>query len=393
MNKKFLALQIAIILFFAAMFFEIIPRPAVEGKRLYTKSFSPSFSEIQEDSPDFIKLSIGMTGLLKADLQGDSLPIIETFKSDTGKTWNAKSAGTLALQQYVQILREKYGEDFLLLSMGGIFQSNLISNPTQDGIFPLWELLQNFHAIHADFEKNSQFNWPEGLPWVASNVYSIGNRSNVISPSVKPYLLLERRGLRILIVSISEADERGLPGRSLTFHRDPVGAFTQIRQSFGKTQPNLIIVLYRGDGLCVSKHTEKGMTWEESASAELECNKNKGPFKFLRRLPPGTVHLLALTDPYNAFGVHSETAILQVGDRGKYIGMVDFFFDKKNKILRKEKTRFHTFIKTCHFFHPETLDCTPTSNYVEQDTPNGAKTKYQKPAFFYGQQIHVPDKK
>ncbi|MBI2519377.1 MAG: hypothetical protein HYV97_03125 [Bdellovibrio sp.] len=382
MNKKFLALQIAVILFFAALVFEIIPRPQVEGKRLYTKSFSPSFIEIQEDSPDFIKLSIGLIGLIKTDLQGDSPAIEEIFKSETGKTWNAQSGGTGVLKQYLQILREKYGEDFLLLSMGGIFQTNNDS-------FPLQELFQNFQAIQTDFEKNPQFIWPEGLPWVASNVYNIGAKSNIIFPSVKPYLLLERRGLRILIVSISEADERGLPGKALTFHRDPVGAFTQIRQSFGKAKPNLIIVLYRGDGLCVSKHTEKEMSWSESASADLECNKNKGPFKFLRRLPPGSVHLLALTDPYNAFGTHSETAIQQVGDRGKYIGMIDFFFDKNTKILRKEKTRFHAFVKTCHYFHPETLDCTPTSNYIEKETP-GKAAKYQKPAFYYGQQIQIP---
>ncbi|HAZ14012.1 MAG TPA: hypothetical protein DCY86_14585 [Bdellovibrionales bacterium] len=384
MNKKFLALQIAVIFFFAALVFELIPRPAVEGKRLYTKSFSPSFAEIQEESPDFIKLSIGLAGLLKTDLEGNSPAIIETFKSETGKSWNAQSGGTVVLNQYLQILREKYGEDFLLLSMGGVFQAT-------NSVFPLQDLMQNFQAIQADFEKNSQFNWPGGLPWVASNVYSIGNKSNIITPSVNPYLLLERRGLRILIVSLSEADERGLPGRTLTFNRDPVGAFTQIRQSFGKNQPNLIIVLYRGDGLCVSKHTDKQINWGESEGTDLECNKNKGPFKFLRRLPPGTVHLLALTDPYNAFGVNSETPVLQVGDRGKYIGMIDFFFDRTSKILRKEKTRFHSFIKTCHFFHPETLDCTPTSNYIESETA-GAVTKYQKPALFYGQTIQAPGK-
>ena len=91
--------------------------------------------------------------------------------------------------------------------MGGIFQTNLISNPTQDGIFPL----RNYYKIFMRFMqilKRILNLITEGLPWAAQMLQYRESFKRHLGLG-KPYLLLEPWS-RILIVSISEADERGL---------------------------------------------------------------------------------------------------------------------------------------------------------------------------------------
>jgi len=388
LNKKLIYLQIFIIVVFIGLALELIPKPKIDKQRRFT---IPTIEEAKPTAlPGELHLRIIAPGKLNLpEVDPDQNGVItdqtfEEYRLDSGKSWIATSGGLSWVKKYLQLTQESFAPKFITVVPGiEIEEGSPIEKINQD-----WgQILSLFNAIAVDTENASLAKYPIGLPWVASNIYNSAQIGLKAIDNVLPYVIIEQNGLRVLVLSFVEAAEKGLKINPMAFHRDMASSLLQIRQELGKYSADLTVVLLKGDGFCLSPIANSTIAFNDLKKNKIECNKTRGPIQLLKRLIPGSVDLIVTTDPYNAVGIIDDTVILQIGDQGRYIGMVDFYFDQVSKKMIRNRTRVLPFVKTCHYFLPLTDDCAPSENLNQIGRfPVGHKQQ-EKPSLFLGKKL------
>lgn len=262
-------------------------------------------------------LTIGITILHVNDTHGHILPYLK--KSINRKT---PVGGAAQLATMIHDERIKNPDGTLLLSGGDMFQGTPVSNVFRGE--PLIEIM-NYLTFDAMVIGNHEFDWKQDVlntmihsadfPFLSANI--VDTKGHYI-PSVQPYIILERKGLKIAVIGITTVET------ATTTKPDNVKGLTFLNP--GKVLPSLVKeVRDRGaDVVIVLSHC--GL----EADREL-VKKGDG----IDVIVGGHSHT-AVTDPV----VVNDTIIVQAGCFGLYLGVLELKIERKTKRI-VQWTRSH----------------------------------------------------
>lgn len=249
---------------------------------------------------------INLTILHVNDTHGHIIPYLDKSIDSEHQV-----SGAEYLAKMVEVERAANPDGTILLSAGDMFQGTPISNLFHGK--PVIEIM-NFLHYDAMALGNHEFDWGQDVlhtivssasfPVVSANIHE---RGGGYIPGVKPYVILERKGVQIAVIGLTTPETRyGTKAENiagLTFE-DPAKVLPSLIKQVRARGASLVIVLSH-DGL---------------DSDRLLAREVRG----IDIVVGGHSHT-AIKDPV----VESGTVIVQAGSNGIYLGVLHVSFDKQ----------------------------------------------------------------
>ena len=265
--------------------------------------------------------------------------------------------GVLIQSGYIQRLRESFGERFLLLDGGDLFQGTLSSNFSKGAAIITAYNAMGYTAASIgnhefDFGPKNQGN-PDRLgvlkerlkqadfPFLAANIFEKTTGDLVQWPNTKPSMLVQKGEISIGIIGITTPSTpyttRPINVRTLDF-TDPTPIILGESQRLREAGAQLIVLLTHMGGSCKSTKDANDLT---------SCHSGGELFPILKKLPKGTVDI-AVGGHTHGFVSHwvNGTATIESGARGRFLGLVEACVDDKGVFDRKA-TILHQPIELC----------------------------------------------
>ncbi|NPU85086.1 MAG: bifunctional metallophosphatase/5'-nucleotidase [Syntrophaceae bacterium] len=248
--------------------------------------------------------TVALTILHVNDTHGHILPgVVKTVDPERpvgGAAW---------LAQMIEDERAKNPQGTLLLSGGDMFQGTAISNVFRGA--PVTEIM-NALAFDAMAVGNHEFDWgmdtlrklrtAARTPWLAANIVD-GQGKGL--PGVKPWIIAERKGIRIAVIGITTPETAWTtkPGNvaGLTF-REPKDVLPGLIRQVRAEGARLVVVL-----------SHCGLDADRKTAGEVEG---------IDVIVGGHSHT-AVMDPV----VVGKTVIVQAGCYGQYLGVLELQVD------------------------------------------------------------------
>ena len=325
-----------------------------------------SCSITSQAPPPPVHIVIGATADLHGWIEGHT----ENVKVTGGGT--LRSGSLAVLGGYINILREKYGEKFILLDAGDLFQGTLASNLAEGEPVVLGYNTLGYDAVAIG---NHEFDYgplgeksvadrpgddPLGalkrnvsiakFPFLGAN---IKERSTGRTPSwAKPHLMFERDGVKVGVIGIITPDTPVVTSpanvTSLAFG-DPVTAIRASAAELKKDGADAIVVLMHIGGLC------SDVTDVHDLSS---CQLDAPAFEIARTLAPAEVDLILAGHTHSRVrSIVNEIPIAQAYPLGRGLAVVDLFIDRKAKRVIDEKTDIRPLITVCEEVISGTENC------------------------------------
>jgi len=274
--------------------------------------------------------------------------IIETadfhgsFEARPAKEFNNQIAGGVeTISAHIKYLRENYPDNLILLDGGDIMQGSIVSNLSRGKAAIEFYNYLNYDAATIgnhewDFGLDDITKDPQGIlkrrvlganfPFIAANIYYSESGKLFTLTNLRPYTIVERKGIRIGIIGITTISTpitthpnniKGL------YFSDPVKEIKKLTGEIKKKKVNTIIVLSHTGGKCNEKNECKGEIFD------IAENLNASDISVIFG---GHTHN-SLTATVNGI------KIVQPGAYGTSYGRADLFFNENDGNLIFEKTK------------------------------------------------------
>ena len=254
---------------------------------------------------------VNLTILHINDTHGHLLPFVSFPKKLAGQ--GEKAGGAAFLARMIEQERDQNPDGTLLLSAGDMFQGTPISN-----LFHGKPVIEIMNYLHFDAMAlgNHEFDWGQGVlhsiisearfPVLSANVTT---RDGKLIKGVKPYIILDKKGVRIAIIGLTTPQTR------YTTKADNV---VGLKFSWPESvMPPLIREVKAKGASIVIALTHLGLYDDRRLASEV---------KGIDLIVGGHSHT-AITDPV----VQSGTVIVQAGCYGLYLGVMKIAFDPEAK--------------------------------------------------------------
>ncbi len=254
---------------------------------------------------------------------------------------NQIAGGSEIISAHIKYLRDEYPDNLILLDGGDIMQGSIVSNLSRGKA-----TIEFYNYIKYDAAAIGNHDWDFGydeitkdqqgtlkrrilnaeFPFVTSNIYYRDSGKQFTLTNLKPYTIIERKGIRIGIIGVTTTSTpitthpnniKGL------YFSDPVKEIKALIPEVQSKGVSTIIVLSHTGGKCNEKN---------------ECTGEI--FDIANNLSSDTISVI--------FGGHSHNPltatvnnikIVQPGAYGISYGRTDLFFDENTKKLISEKTK------------------------------------------------------
>jgi len=261
--------------------------------------------------------TIGITILHVNDTHGHILPYLK--KSISGKI---PVGGASQLAVMIHDERIKNPDGTLLLSGGDMFQGTPVSNVFRGK--PVVEIM-NHLIFDAMVIGNHEFDWKQDVlstiihsadfPVLSANV--VDTKGHYI-PAVQPYIILERKGLKIAVIGITTVETatttKPVNVKGLTF-LDPENILPPLLRKVRNHGADMVVVL-----------SHSGLDADRKLAKKVDG---------IDVIVGGHTHT-AITDPI----IVNKTIIVQAGCFGLYLGVLDLKIQRETKRI-VQWTRTH----------------------------------------------------
>lgn len=329
----------------------------------------------QLGASDYIRLVISATdGLSKTTAPFTTPPFFNN---------QLKVGGDQTRSKYLQIIRETYPDNHLLLGLG----DNLSQN---DEIQKRKNFLDKTHYDALAFNRLDYWNYSgayNSLPFIVSNVSAIKN-SPYKDSRFSPYLLTEKKGINIAIFSMKSKPSQENQEFIGLYFEDPVLSVVKAYKELKEKNTHLVILMTNIESNC--HQSKSGKSHKIGYSLNYRCPKNDPISELIKRLPPTLDYLIySKTKGESSMGFINKIPIVQIKNDGRSLLMTDLYFNKTTKKMIQHKTNIHAPVELCHFFIPTFNDCFISSKERQGFIRERAGSYRQMaPAFFLGRQIH-----
>ncbi|MDR3569071.1 MAG: bifunctional UDP-sugar hydrolase/5'-nucleotidase [Syntrophobacteraceae bacterium] len=254
---------------------------------------------------------VSLTILHVNDTHGHIVP----FSPFVGKILDhgRKVGGAAYLATMIETQRAKNPQGTILLSAGDMFQGTPESNVFHGK--PVVEIMNYLH-FDAMALGNHEFDWGQGvlhsiISWASFPVIS----ANITTPEggpiegVKPYIILQRKGVRIAVIGLTTPTTR--------YTTKPENVADLTFSSPSSVMPSLIREVRAKGASIVIALTHLGLNSDEQLA---------GQVRGIDLIVGGHSHTVVM-DPV----VESGTVIVQAGSYGRYLGVMKISFDPETK--------------------------------------------------------------
>ncbi len=265
-----------------------------------------------------------------------------SFEPRPAKEINNQPAGGIdIIAAHIKFLRENYPDNLILLDGGDMMQGSIISNLSKGkAVIEFYNYL-NYDAATIgnhewDFGYDDITKDPQGtlkrrilganFPFVAANIYYSENNKQFGLTNLRPYTIVERKGLRIGIIGVTTTSTpitthpnniKGL------YFSEPAKEIKGLIPELKERKVNTIIVLSHTGGKCSEKN---------------ECSGEI--FDMAKELNPQDIAAIFGGHTHNPLtATVNGIQIVQPGSYGKSYGRIDLFFNEKDGKLISEKTK------------------------------------------------------
>jgi 5'-nucleotidase/UDP-sugar diphosphatase len=255
---------------------------------------------------------VNLTILHVNDTHGHILPFVPFLHKVAGG--GQKAGGAAYLATMIENERAANPEGTLLLSAGDMFQGTPVSNLFHGK--PVIEIMNYLHFDAMDLG-NHEFDWGQGVlhsiiseasfPVISANVLT---RDGGLIEGVKPYLLLERKGVKIAVIGLTTPQTR------YTTKAENVAGLTFSRPA--SVMPALIREVRAQGASIVIALTHLGLYDDRELATEV---------KGIDLIVGGHSHTAIRNPVVESTG----TAIVQAGCYGLYLGVMKIAFDPNSK--------------------------------------------------------------
>ena len=325
----------------------------------YERMFVRSDWNDETLSPAIIKLGIAFTGNFHNNLLAHKEQVPLHYKESPRYL---KIGGAQALRSYLEIFKKRY-DTHLVLDSGNLFTNKADPQVKKQTLKLYDEIGYDAMAMTdpelLDFVKHKENYANFSTPILATNIVNLTTGYPLNDHSIAPYKIVDKEGIRIGLISftypgyLSGRDQKKMTG---FYFEDPVASFLRVKQIFKKEKIDLTIAMVRLDGQCnnqVPSLTSKGGL---KSPHPVTCDKDS-LIKTIKRLPPNSIDLIISGDNRLALGYLEGIPIAQIEGKGKYLGLLELYYNTTTKKLLQSKTHFHPPIKLCHNFFSSTQDC------------------------------------
>jgi 5'-nucleotidase len=365
-----------------------------------------------ELAPNFKRLVIVGTNDFHGNLP---LSFEKTLEDDDDKpSLMIPVGGAPIISTYFSILKQKFGRELLMLDAGDMYQGTLISNQYKgEPVVKFYNSL-GYHALtlgnhefdygpvdpkrstpkpgedrFGSIKKNISMS---SVPFVSSNIVDLKTGELIDWDGLNHSILKNINGIKVGIIGATTQETpwktlkdnvRGLYFEKIS--KVVIDFSTRLRSKGAQ-----IIVLTTHAGLLcgykqASEHNLPLEVFNLDPNDHSSCDLNDELGQLLREIAPGTLDAVVAGHTHSKIANFIEgVPVIESFYYGKYMGMIELFYDQSTKKILTDKTVIHQPVKFCHFFFKDSLDC----NVFDQ-TVNHAE---QVPAEFLGMKI-VPDKK
>ncbi len=354
----------------------------------------PSEKKLETLAPHIKRIVIAST----SDIQGHYAPEVVTFKDDISqKEGSIRIGGEAALNAYIKILREQFGE-IILVDSGDFFPDDttrlnetkkFYDNLRYDALtvgltdFSL-KLPKGTSSTTQLFKEYAKDSTP---PLVLSNLLDLKTGRNVDWPGSRPYLLKEINGTKVGIIGLvaddiaSQTPVNNRVGFFVESKLETTLRYARLLRSLGA---DVIVVTTHegikcGEVIAQDAKLPMGKVNFEPTKANI-CDTSSVLGQYLNRLPPLLVDVVIGGRTHEKVANYiNETLVISGYEFGKSFNYVEFLVDTQARKVLREKTVVHQPVMTCHEFFKETKDCFTEDSSVDH--------KERIPATFLGKPI------
>jgi 2',3'-cyclic-nucleotide 2'-phosphodiesterase (5'-nucleotidase family) len=301
-----------------------------------TQVFTSPVAHISNHTKNISKIVVASTSNFQDSIEANQ----EVYSSEQkGIRTRVESGGAELLSSYINILRENYKDQLLLVDAGGIFKSNSTLNEFPKTI----ELFQKLKYDAIGFSDNESFllklnDQKKELPFLSSNLLDLNTGKHLKKIGIRPFLIKRVNGIKVGITSLNFYKESKRQKSHAIYYEDPVLSFLKTKKLLKRKKTNLIVLIIHTYG-----------------------DKDKLA-AFIKRLPPKSVDVIVTDHIQDGPNSMREIPILYAAGKGKYLSHIELFYDKKQKKIITGMSQYYGQTKTCRFFFSSTSDCHIANN-------------------------------
>ena len=339
---------------------------------------SPEKAQIDKLDSNVARLVVIATSDWAGSLEAQQVSAQDQFSPE--KTL-VSVGGVEAFARYLDILREKFRDQVLLVDAGNSLAGSLIArNSNGRAVVDAFGVLkydaiglasQDFAAGPQLRSPTSPTQWMPGLfeksktPVIISNLISLKKATPVEWGNTTPQLLKVVNGVKIGFISLLPDD---LPKKldasvlnGLYIEPGQLSFLRQLRSLRLKGAEIIVLIKHGGVSCGEAKARDKGLPLAKVNFDPRDpnvCDKTDPFVTFLEGLPSGSVDLV-LTGGARAKVANfiNDIPVVQAMGGGKSFSRVELFWDKKSKQLLRNKTVIHQPTLLCHRFFKASEDC------------------------------------
>ncbi|MFN7684816.1 MAG: bifunctional metallophosphatase/5'-nucleotidase [Oligoflexia bacterium] len=291
------------------------------------------------------------------------------------------AGGAPVLAQHVRILREKYGENFLILDGGDQFQGTLESNSAEGK--PVVEFFNRL-GMSAAALGNHEFDFgPEGnvepgtpgsdlrgalkarmkqahYPFLAANIRYKNGRELTDFPNLKPSVMLEAGKLKVGVIGLATIHTPGTTKpenvHDLVF-TDAAEATLREASRLRKQGAHLVLVLAHQGLKCVRLRPEPSLI-RRAKDAEGACENDEEIPALIRAIPKGTIDAVIAGHTHQLVHHYLDgVPVIQSGANGLYYNLLQLTWDWSQNRLVDSETVIEGPIPVCERIFSNQGDC------------------------------------
>lgn len=324
------------------------------------------FSHPQDIKPDSHSSSVQKISIAATNnFQGKTLSYRE-FIPIPGKRKPEffEVGGANLLENYLDILKDKYPKNLLLVDTGHIFDLKS-ALPKKKMVLNIFEKLKYDGIVFTEQELISIQNdesimLKRKIPFIASNIINLKTGKALKRRTVHPYRIKKIGDIKVGLIALTMFNTVSKPNKDKlkgVYFEDPVLSFLKTRKLLRKKGADILIILSHLETSCSTTRPQAEKRGSDRGKNQIHCPGSDDLTKFLKRLPVGSVDLVVVGDNHFASGFVGDIPVIQNPGKGKFISTVDIFVDIESKKLLKDKTIIHTPTKLCRTFFLTTNDC------------------------------------
>lgn len=334
----------------------------------------PNWESPQESHKHIKKIVVVSTSNFLDDLNYQeekytSIPDSEN-KSDKNKDLILRVGGIPILSTYLNILREKFPSQTLLIDSGNTHPLKARNRHEAKKKLNVYEFLKYDAVNLSDGHFLTQLNQKKGrflsslrrmkfhskAPFVSSNLIDLKTGKPFRSKYVTNYKLVEVNEVKIGILGVTHPqvfkNKSTSTYNGLYLDDMAKSIIVQSRKAMRKGA-QVIVVMANLNQKCPQL-----LRGEISEKPFPECTHPGDLSKLINKLPPRLVDLFVAggnQGPNSTF--INGIPVIQTENTGKYIGRIELYYDQsKDQILSNQTTFYHP-TKLCHSFIEQTEDC------------------------------------